>query len=345
MLLLMVVISAACQPQAEEPLPTLAMLDTPTPVTPTATWTPTETLIPTSTDTPTATSTPTVTATPTNTPTATLTGTPLPPTATSTHTLTPLPSNTPVPSATDTPVASATASVPVINSFTSNIASAAPGTQVILTWSAEADSARIERLNSAGVIQETIPVPPVSSSTLTVPAGETRVVYRLVAVRAGQETSLSVAIAVSCSTSWFFSNASAALGCPSATATNVIGAYQPFQTGFMFRVQYNSLDKVCGYQQDRQRYSCSNYQPYAGTPPATPPSGFQAPGADLQSVYYNQLAIGGPWYSVIGWGTSSMTNPTITLQPDAQGQLYINLPNGIFRFDAALTSGTPTQIR
>ncbi|MCA9881895.1 MAG: hypothetical protein KC708_02950 [Anaerolineae bacterium] len=347
-LLLLVVIAAACQPQAEEPLPTLAALNTPTPITPSATFTATNTVEPTATHTPTATSTSTTTATATNTmtPTATSTSTV---TATSsitpTNTVTATATATATSTATRTPTATATANAPIINSFNSNITAATPGMQVILTWDADADSARLERLNTSGVIQETLSVPPISTATMTIPSGETRVLYRLVAIRAGQETSLSVAIAVSCATPWFFANAPASIGCPGAAATVTTGAYQPFERGFMFRAQYSAMNRVCGIQNDRQMYTCFDYTAYIGTPPAIPPGGLQVPGPDLQDVFYNKLAIGGPWYTVIGWGTTTMTSPTISVQPGINGQLYIGLPNGIYRFDPSLTTGTITKIQ
>ncbi|MAU13211.1 MAG: hypothetical protein CL607_25565 [Anaerolineaceae bacterium] len=347
-LLLMVVIAAACQPQAEEPLPTLASLNTPTPITPSATFTETSTAKATATATPTSTATPTATATATNTLTPTVTGTS---TATATRTITPTNTVTATATATATstftatPTATATANAPIINSFNSNISSATPGSQVILTWDADADSARLERLNTSGVIKETLSVPPISTATMTIPAGETRVMYRLVASRAGQETSLSVAIAVSCATPWFFGNAPANIGCPSSGPTTTTGAFQPFESGFMFRVQYSTSNRVCGIQNDRQRYSCWDYVAYVGTPPTTPPAGLLVPGPDLQDAFYNKLAIGGPWYTVIGWGTSAMTSPSISIQPDMSGQLYIGLPNGVYRFDAALSNGSVTKIQ
>lgn len=105
------------QPEAEDPLPTQVVIDTPTPRpswtpshtptatnthTPTATPTDTPTATSTSTSTPTSTRTPTITTTPTITATFTLTptNTLVPPTATPTHTNTPVPSITPTASAT-----------------------------------------------------------------------------------------------------------------------------------------------------------------------------------------------------------------------------------------------------
>lgn len=105
------------QPEAEDPLPTQAAIDTPTPR---PSWTPSHTPTPTNTHTPTATPTDTPTVTSTSTPTATSTRTPtitvtpsttvtftltptntlIPPTATPTHTNTPTPSITPTPTAT-----------------------------------------------------------------------------------------------------------------------------------------------------------------------------------------------------------------------------------------------------
>lgn len=188
-------------------------------------------------------------------------------------------------------------------------------------------------------------MPPVSQSSLTVPGGDTRVVYRLVASRGGQETSLSVAIAVTCPTPWFFPNAPAALGCPAGPASSTAGAYQPFERGWMIRLQLGSgQDRVCGIQNDRQRYSCFAFVPYTGTPAVTPPAGLFPPGADFQEVFYDKLAIGGFWYDIIGWGTTSVSNAPLTTQRDSQGRIYVQTPLGIYRFDSGLTNGPVERI-
>lgn len=189
-------------------------------------------------------------------------------------------------------------------------------------------------------------VQPVGSSTVVVPQGVTQVIYRLVAERENQETLLSQTISVqqACEFTWFF-NAPSGTPCPAGAAVSAPGAYQPFQSGFMFRVQYNGMDRVCGIQNNRNVYSCAAFLSYTGTPPVTPPDGLQAPSADFQDVFYNRLAIGGFWYDVIGWATAPVNNNPLTVQPSDDAGLYIQLPNGLYRFDGSLTSGALNPIQ
>lgn len=339
MFALLVAVLAACAPESAEPLPTLAVLPT---LEPSAT--PTETLTPTITPTATATDTPTLTPTPTNTATATITPSPTNtalPTATPTFTITPTFTATATSTATATATLSATPNTPSILSYQASADTAQPGQSITLTWNASADSARIERLNQAGNIVETFPVTPTGQAMFTIPGGERVVIFRLVAARGGSETSLSISISVQvvCNPPWFFANPPADIGCPTAAALGVPGTFQTFERGFMFRIQLPGVDKVCGIQNDRNRYACYNYAAYTGTPPATPPTGFQGPAVELQDAFYNQLAIGGFWYTIIGWGTTAPIPTTYSVQYDTTGRIYISTPLGAYRFDGALTSG------
>lgn len=209
-----------------------------------------------------------------------------------------------------------------------------------------ADTARIERVQLNGTILEAIPVQTTGSATFTVNTSEARAIYRLVAARVGLETSLSVSIDVipTCPAAWVFS-VPANTPCASGAAQAASGSFQNFQTGYMFRIQLSTANKVCGVQLDRNLYSCSSFMAYSGTPPATPPSGFQTPGTDFENVFYNQLAIGGPWYSVIGWGTGPQIPSSFNTQYDVNGALYIQLPAGVYRFDGQLTSGSMVRIQ
>jgi hypothetical protein len=333
-------ILAACTSEESRQLPTEFKLPTVTQTfTPSATFTPTRTPVPTFTPTPTSTLTFTPTAT------ATVTST-FVPTLTYTSTLTLTPSLTPTFTFTPTPPE------PVITSYTTSATSTEPGKQITLTWQTQAERARIERLNVAGNIVESFPVETNGTMTVTIPGGEARAIYRLVAVRAGRETSLSLAIAVAaiCPATWFFTPPASAAGqppfpCPTGAAVSAPGAYQAFQQGFMFRVQVNNLNKVCGIQFNINRYTCYPAVAYNGTPPATPPAGFQPPGADFADAFYNQLAIGGYWYTIIGWGTSLMTTGNFMTQSDANGLIYIQLPAGIYKFDGQLSSGEASKVQ
>ncbi|XWX03895.1 hypothetical protein VZO05_15430 [Aggregatilineales bacterium SYSU G02658] len=332
---------AACAPQ-EPLLPTLAELPTATDTfTPSPTFTPsntpTATLTPTAT--PTATATPTVTLTPTASPTVTNTPRPSP---TPTNTL------TPTPSATFTPIATATPLLPSILNFSSNVTTAAPGAQAVLRWEADADTVILELLTPQGAVLSSAPVPPLATQTVTLPTTGTTAIYRLTATRGGSSTALSVTITLQpvCAIPWFFSATPPAnIGCPGAAPISYNGSFQPFQNGAFFRVQIPGLDRVCGLQNDLQQYFCYPFTTFTGTPPATPPAGLQAPAADFASPFYTQLALGGLWYNVIGWGTGPETITAITTQLGADNRLYLQLPIGVFAFDLTLTQGAIVRIQ
>jgi hypothetical protein len=337
MLLLLVALLTACQSQNVADLPTVAVLPSVTPsFTPTNPPAATRTPVPTFTHTPTA----TLTQTPSTTPTATKTSTPRPPTATSTSTITPTPSRTP----TNTPTA--TPAEPRILSFTTSATEAAANSQITLAWTTDAERVRLERISTDGQVAEATEVQTDGNAIVTVPGGAAQVVYRLVAVKANKSTTLSLSINVksACSMAWFF-NAAKSDVCPSGAVQIASGAFQNFQNGYMFRFQLGALNRVCGVQFDLNRYTCYNYVAYSGTPPVTPPAGFQAPGADFQDAFYNQLALGGPWYNVIGWATVSISSSTINTQFDTNGNLYAQLPTGVYVFDGQLVGGTMTKVQ
>jgi len=286
--------------------------------------------------TPTATHTPTLTQTPTT--TSTITNTPRP-SATYTRTITPTPSYTPTLTGTPTPTFTVTPDNVQIFSFTVDPLRVNANQSVTLTWQTNADIARIERLTADGTIVETINAQASGTTTVIVPGTDARMIYRLVAARGVNEISQSVSVDVipSCPFTWFFTTTQP-LPCATSAPIQYIGAFQVFQSGFMFHIQVSSLNKVCGVQYDRNVYSCFNYLAYNGTPPVTPPDGTQAPGIDLSDVFYNQLAVGNYWYNAIGWGSGTALTPTITAQYDANNNLYIQLPNGIYRFDGTLSA-------
>jgi hypothetical protein len=136
-------------------------------------------------NTPTQTPTPTATSTPTSTPTATMTFTFTPSfTPTTTPTLRPTgtltSTRTPTFTATFTPQVTATAPGPVIISFTASTLSITAGGSLTLTWTSQADSARVEQLDSQGTVDSSSP--PSGTLPVTVPTGQgNQIVYRLVA--------------------------------------------------------------------------------------------------------------------------------------------------------------------
>lgn len=339
MLFIVSLLGAACSGAAQdEALPTLAILPSPTDTltptnTPVETWTPT----PTETETP----TPSPTSSPTHTPTFTPTNT-VPASPTSTNTVAP----TATPTATLTPTEIVVVPAPVIRSLSTNRQTAVPGEAIIVRWEAEADAARLETLNAGGTLLSSEPVTLLGTSNQIVPGGVTAVIYRLVAIRGDNEVTQSVSVTVgqACEIPYFFGTAPSDAGCSPSGAVQAQGVYQTFERGVMFRITYDGMDKVCGIQNDRRRYSCFNYRPYTGTPPAQPPAGLQPPATDLQDVFYNQLAIGGFWYDVIGWGVSAPSTSPLTVQRDSSRRIYIQLPIGVHRFDPDLTSGAIERI-
>ncbi|MGQ9888665.1 MAG: hypothetical protein ACUVSX_09275 [Aggregatilineales bacterium] len=343
-------LAAACQPQDEtalSALPTLAELpsltpsDTPSPTpTPTPTASPTDTLTPTATNTstPTLTFTPSITATPSVTPTFTLTPTP---TASST------------PTPTDTPTASPTPITPEILSFTASATTVAANTPITLAWTANADSARIEQLNQQGAVTQAFPVVPSGQLVVTVPANQGRViVYRLVAIRSGQEISRSIPITLTCSIDWFFGNefAPPGSGCPTAVGAIGPGAFQQFERGLMIYVNANALNRIYGLQNAGNRYASFvngwNNTSLAYDPA---PSGFFQPELMFRWAFLNTLAPVSTWQAQIGWGTSAADQGQRTIQFEEGGPFYIDpfyidSPIGVFRFSGG-DQGTWTRIR
>lgn len=329
---LIMILLSACQAE-ETVIPTLVEFPTAT-ETSTPTNTATATVTPNSTATPTATNT--NTSTPTNTPTSTFTALP---TVTPTHTATWTPSPTLTPSVTFTAIPTRTEVAPVIRVFQSNKVQTTPGSPIFLRWDVDADTARIEVLDQAGTVLQTIPVDLVGSLTTNVPSAGIQVIYRMVASRGGSEirSTVTIELGVACTFPWTFQNMPVSEGCPQGPVFIGQLAYQQLQTGFMFRVISGSLNRVCGIQFDRNIYSCYAYQAYTGTPSVTPPTGLFAPSADIAYSFYNDLAVGGFWYSIAGWATGSVTTAPINAQTGENGRLYIQTPLGIYAFDGQLT--------
>lgn len=338
---------SGCGGQAEEapPLPTVFELPTVTPsFTPSLTHTPT--ITPSFTPSVTATTTPSLTPSATFTPSLTFTATITP---TFTLTFTPTASQTFTQTATFTPTITPIA--PVINSFTTSATSAPANTQITLSWNATADSARLERLNAAAQVVETFLVPPVGSQLVTVPDGSPQAIYRLVAVRGGQETSATLPITVTCLNPWFFGAqfTPADAGCPSGAASTVNGAYQPFQTGFMVHliIPAQSANRVYGAQNDREQYLAYNNGWDGSTIiPGTPPSGLLDAQGVFNWAYNNTLASGGTWNQKIGWAITNIDNTVRTIQFGQDGSLYVDVPGGaVYRFIGGPVSGIWKKIK
>lgn len=348
--ILIVLTIAACGNADDGELPTLAIVPSATASdTPTITPTPS----PTETFTPTLTPTSTLTFTPSATPTNTLTFTP---TLTATFTVTPTFTLTFTPSATatfthtPTPTATNTPNVPVINSFTSNLPQAAQGSQITLSWTAQADTLNLQQIapGTTNVVQSFV-VASQGSQVVTLPTTGSSAVYRLVANRGGQQTIRELTIQFTCTTQWFFSVSAPGGGCPSGSATNVVGSYQPFERGIMFMyTNRNGVQRVCGLQNLNVRYLCYDNGWDGSSEPFTdnPPSGLSQPDDWFNWAFDSTLASGGQWVDVIGWATSgNPDNSSVTTQYDANNRLYIRVPNGTYYLNGDATSGTWVKIQ
>ncbi len=345
-IIIIAILFAACSPESQvAELPTLAVLPSLTPsLTPTLTPTPTNTLTPTPTNTPTATATftPTLSATPTVTHTATVT---------STSTVTPTNTQTPTATATFTPVPTNTPDTPQITSFTASSNTAAPGASVTLRWVSASDSARIDQLNQQGAVINSFSVTPSGELPVAIPAGSGRlVVYRLVAIRGGEQAQQSIPITISCATPWFFGNELAPpnSGCPTTVGSVGDGKFQPFQRGFMIYVDANGVNTVYGLQNDGNRYISyvSGWDgtgfPEYGEPPN---SSLIKPREQFRWAFLETLAPVGTWESAIGWGTAEINRDSRTIQFEENGAFYIDGPNNaVFRFSGG-SSGTWTRLR
>lgn len=340
---ILLILVSACTPQAESvsELPTLAQFPTETETaipseTPIASDTATSTS--TATETPTTTHTPTETHTPTTTSTASLT--PLPSaTVTASQTFTPTPTDTP--EASSTPIPTRTPDAPVIETFEANTTTAANGAPITLRWVAQADATLLEVLDSNGNIIQAQDVSVIGTFSSNTPSTGSVVTYRLIAIRGTQEVRavVSIDMAANCPNPWYFSTPPSSAGCPLAPVQAVQVTFQQFNSGFMFRTIISGNDRTCGVQTDRNLYSCYESQPYNGTPPATPmPDRFE-PDPLLAHSFYNNLATGGFWYDIIGFGTQTATTVNAQQQVGTDdGRLYLQLPNGIYAFDSSLNS-------
>lgn len=330
--LIVLIIMTACQPEVIEvgEVPTLVEFPTVT-----------QTLIPSETPTVTQTYTPSPTHTTTLTPTSTATATftPLPSaTATNTQTFTPSPTNTP--EATITPIATRTPDLPVIETFQSTTANTDNGAAITLRWVVNADSAVLDVIDSTGTIIQQSNVDLVGILSTNTPATGNVVTYRLTATRSGNEVRsiVTVDMEADCFTTWFFANPPSDIGCATSEPEIVQITYQDFQLGFMFRTNINGQSRVCGVQDNRNFYSCYPSLAYVDTPTVSPPPNQFVPNPDLAESFYNNLATGGFWYDVIGFGTDAGSTMSVQRQTSRNGQVYYQLPNGIYSFDSSLTS-------
>jgi hypothetical protein len=336
---------SACASQNNETLadlPTLAVLPS---LTPSNTFTPTNAA--TNTPTPTSTNTPTITPTftPSQAPTPTVSVTS---SITATFTLTYTPTRTATSTPSQTPLASATPNTPQIVSFTSSTSTVSANNVITLQWVTISDSTRIDLLNQqGGVVQTFATVTPSGQISVTVPGNLGRqVIYRLVAMRSGQEASQSVPIIINCTIAWFFGDATGVTGCPSAVGSISGGAFQNFERGLMIYVTANGMNKIYGLQTSDNRYiAYQNGWDNSALSYDNAPSGFFQPKEEFRWAFINTLAPVGTWQNSIGWGTSDINRDLRTIQfEESTGAFYIDSPLGIYRFSGG-DNGTWTKVK
>ena len=323
LLIVLLLVLGGCQNggDAVAELPTLAVLPSLTP-----SHTPTNT----PTHTPTAPDTPTQTPTATFVPSATFTAT-----ITPTNTVTPPPTSTPTATLTLTATLTNTPDTPQIITFTASSDSVSGGQPVTLTWATVADNVRIDQLNIQGAVVQSFPVAASGDLTVTIPADQGgQVIYRLVALRGGQQTTRSLAIIIRCPIPWFFGeNPVPNSGCPTAVGAVGPGAYQGFERGMMIYVNANGLNRIYGLQNDGSRYiSYTNNWNGAALNFDPAPSGLAQPQDVFRWAFLNTNAPVGTWLNAIGWATTNIDAGQRTIQFEANGAFYINTPTNIIRF-------------
>jgi hypothetical protein len=198
---------------------------------------------------------------------------------------------------------------------------------------------------------QTFSVVPSGQLPVLVPGNLGRlVVYRLVAIRGGQEATASVPITIQCSIGWFFGNefAPPGSGCPTAVGAIGQGAFQSFERGFMVYVNANGLNTIYGLQAQNNLY-IGYTNGWDGTTSytcfGTPPSGLLAPQELFAWAFCNTNAPIGSWTGALGWATSGLNRDQRTIQfEEGTGAFYIDAPVGVFRFSDPQTR-TWTKIK
>lgn len=347
---LLLIVPACAPPPQQAALPTLLVLPSLTPTlthtaTLTATFTPpataTATLTPTVTPSSTATATATVTPTPTSTPTVTNT---LLPSPTFTSTVTTPDAATATPDATAnlaTPAPAETVEGLAILTFTGSTTTAAPGASLILSWSAQGDTARLETLTAQGVVISELSVPLQAAQTVTVPSvqGNT-VIYRLRVAKGTQERSqiLTISLTLACPIPWFFPNPSAAIGCPAAPSQTVPGAYQVFQEGAMLLTNIGAQETIYALANQGASQGFVSQPTYAQRVTGwdgvtdhcaeTPPANLFKPTGHFNWMACTQFGPAGLWRNTIGWATGPVDLSNRTFQLGSDGSLVFDLPGG-----------------
>jgi hypothetical protein len=144
-----------------------------------------------------------------------------------------------------------------------------------------------------------------------------------------------------CSVNWFFGNeiAPTAAGCPVGAAVQVAGAFQPFERGRMLYLAYppQTIGSVYVLVDDAGQTTQGSVTQYAngwdntstfasyGCAP-TPPSGLYEPQQMFAWAYCTQLAPGGFWTTVLGYGTNLIDTSQRNVQFDASGAMYVDVP-------------------
>jgi hypothetical protein len=246
---------------------------------------------------------------------------------------------------------------PTIFSFSANQASVLNNTTVIFSWSTDADVVNLEQTDLGGItVFQNIPLPQTGQFSVlvqTTPGGGRQAFFRLVAARNGIVTrSMPIVIAINCPAGWFFGDqfAPPGTGCPATVGAIGPGAFQRFERGFMIYTNANGLNRICMAQDAGARYICVingwDNQTINNT---AAPNGLYRPEQMLNWAYYNTLAVGGTWNSVIGWALNPIALGSRTIQyENANGgsnPFYIDTADGtIIRFSGG-DSGTWTRIR
>jgi len=279
-----------------------------------------------------------------------------PPAATATLTPTSTPTLTPTPPATftltpsATPTLTPTSSEPVINTFSANQLMAAANTILTFTWTAQADTARLETLTAAGAIVSSISVQVSGQASVPVPSNYGRIIgYRLVVGRAGVERNALLNVTITCSFSFFFGDQFAPpdADCPQDFGTAGDGAIQTFQAGYMIYINANGRNEIYALLNSGAQFVRIPNGWDGTTINSSPaPDGLFIPQRMFNWAYYNTNSPQGAWNAVLGWAISDIDTSPRSIQSETnQLKLYIDAPGGVLFRLTTQSGNTGTWVR
>ena len=223
-------------------------------------------------------------------------------------------------------------SAPVITSFTASPDLVDRGGMVTVSWRVTgASDITVWLLDPVGRLSESRTAQPATGAwTVTLHSGyvDSAVFYLIAVGPGGAQAQATVTVLIRCPYTYFFGATPTGEGCPLAGPTDVPGAYQPFQGGFMLwrgDMRY-ILVLANGGQVYRYPDTWTEGEPIP-TVEAPPPPGLEAPARGFGKVW----ALNPSVRQVLGWPTGGEQSYTLRTQQSGApryARTYMTLPDG-----------------